>query len=90
MKNNKFVLFAWCADDEGGYGTCLAEKFSSNTGYNPKSGWRAKPSIKIGEFVTVEELANLIHNDSPEYYTAETAMDEARPLFDRVNNDNDD
>ena len=89
MKNNKFVLFAWCADDEGGYGTCLAEKFSSNVGYDPKSGWRAKPSEKIGEFTTVEELANLIYNDSPEYYTAETAMEEANFLFDRMEDDDD-
>lgn len=88
MKNQKFVLYAQCADDEGGYGTCLAEKFTSNIGYNPKSGWRAKPSIEIGRFNTVEELAALFCNDS-EYYTPETAMDEANFFFDRMEDDDD-
>jgi hypothetical protein len=61
----KFTVYAWIADDEGGLGVCLSEEFTSSVGYHPESGWRAKPSEKIGESDTMEELAEIISADDP-------------------------
>ena len=80
MKN--YTLFAWCADNEGGYSICLSEKFSAKTAYDPGSGWRARPSVKIGEFDTIEELTSLIYTDDPEWFAdLDEAMKEAKLLF---------
>ena len=55
----KYTLYAWTADDEGGLAICLYDEFSIYRGYRPETGWRAQPSVKIGDFNTAEELANL-------------------------------
>lgn len=64
----KFTLYSWQSDDEGGEGVCLSEKFTTNVGYQPWTGWRAMPSYKIGEFGTVEELENLLKDFHEDYY----------------------
>lgn len=77
-----YALYSWCADDEGGYGVCLSEKFTPNLNYNPQSGWRARPSVLVGNFNTVEELADLLIADWPEYYdTKEFAIAEAQNMM---------
>jgi hypothetical protein len=55
----KYTLYAWRSDDEGGLNICKCEDFTPSRGYNPESGWRARPSEKIGDFDTAEELAAL-------------------------------
>lgn len=77
----KFTVYAWCADDEGGLGVCLTKKFSPKRSYYPESGWRAQPSEKIGEFDTVEELAEVLYADVNEsYYTMQDALKDAKDL----------
>ena len=72
MENyKKYTLYAGCSDDEGGYGICLASEFTPNCGYCPESGWRAKPSVKIGDFNTVSELADLLYVDDPNWFVDE-------------------
>lgn len=71
----KYTLYFWIADNEGGYGVCLREAFTPLLGYNPNSGWRAKPSEKIGDFDSLAELAQLIKADN--YCTEEEAENEA-------------
>ena len=63
----KYVVYDWRADDEGGTGIYLANEWSTMVGYCPESGWRARPSVKIGEFDTVEELAKILsdRNEHP-------------------------
>ena len=78
----KYTAYVWTADDEGGIGICDASKFTPNTGYYPASGWRARPSEKIGEFSSVDELAELLFNQDREWYgTIEKAVEEARQLM---------
>lgn len=78
----KFTVYAWYADDEGGLAVCLTEKFIPSLGYNPMSGWRAKPSEKIGEFNTIDELADVLFKDDPEWYESkENAMQEAKWMY---------
>lgn len=60
----RYALYAWMADNEGGYGVCEAEKFTPSLGYDPESGWIARPSVRIGEFDTVQQLAMLMTWDS--------------------------
>lgn len=64
----KYTLYEWIADDEGGYGICLASEFTPNRGYHPESGWRAKPSVKLGDFNTVSELADLLFANDPDWF----------------------
>ena len=78
----KYTAYVWTADDEGGIGICDASKFTPNTGYYPASGWRARPSEKIGEFSSVDELAELLFNGNSEYYgSIEEAVKEASQLM---------
>lgn len=77
-----YTLFAWFADDEGGYSICRSEDFSPNLNYYPESGWRARPSVKIGDFNTFEELVQLILLDSP--CRLIEAEDEARLLTSQI------
>ena len=80
----KYTLYAWCADDEGGYAICNCGEFTPNRNYHPESGWRAKPSVKIGDFDTVRELAELLYNDSPAYWdSVDYAMIEATEMMQR-------
>lgn len=77
-----FTLYVWIADDEGGYGICRCGEFSPKLNYYPLSGWRAKPSEKIGDFTTKEELTNLLFAYDPEWFeTIEMAEEEARWLM---------
>ena len=64
----KYTLYVWTSDDEGGYGICLASEFSPSIGYKPESGWRARPSVKVGDFNTVSELADLLFADDPDAF----------------------
>ena len=77
----KYTLYLWRTDDEGGYGMVESEKFSPSFDYHPETGWRAQPSVKIGEFNTVDELADLLMVKYPEYYTHESAEQEANFMF---------
>lgn len=61
----KYALYAWMSDNEGGYGICEANKFTPRIGYDPESGWRARPSVRIGEFDTAEQLAAIMVWDDP-------------------------
>ena len=79
----KFSVYVWKSDDEGGFGICRAEQFSSSLGYRPESGQLARPSQKIGEFNTVEELAEILFDSSNDYYASfEEATADAEQLFD--------
>lgn len=62
----EFTLYVFRSDDEGGYGVCKTAEWSPKIGYNPESGWRAKPSEKVGEFDSVEELANILMSNEKE------------------------
>lgn len=78
----KYTVYSWYADDEGGLGVCLTEEFNPSLGYNPLSGWRAKPSEKLGEFNTIEELTDIIFDSDPEWYgTKEYAMEDALLIY---------
>lgn len=80
----KFTVYSWRTDDEGDIDVCLTEKFSPSLKYDPYSGWRARPSIKIGEFDTVDELADVLFADSPEFFeTKENALTEAMYLYNK-------
>lgn len=75
---HKYTLYVWCADNEGGYGICPYGEFTPYKGYHPESGWRARPSVKIGDFTTATELASLLYHDCPECYKDENqALKEA-------------
>lgn len=80
----KYTLYVWTADDEGGYGICEFGKFSPMTGYDPESGWRAKPSEKVGDFSSIDELASLILKDmskeTDDFYISD-AYNEAKWLM---------
>ena len=75
----KYTLYAWCTDDEGGLCICRAEKFESKKVYT-EFGFYSK--VKIGDFDTAEELAEL----------AEIGLEEAAEWLDEVKaqEDNDD
>ena len=80
----KYTLYAWRTDDECGLDICFSSEFSSSTGYYPETGWRAEPSVKIGEFNTVSELADLLIADDPLYYKDKDkkfAIDDATEMF---------
>ena len=77
----KYTLYLWRTDDEAGYDMVESERFSPSYDYRPETGWRAKPSVKIGEFNTIEELAELLMKEDPEYLTSELAMKDATAIF---------
>lgn len=83
----KYTLYAWIADDESGVDICFSEEFSPSLGYRPESGWRARPSKKIGEFDTVSELADLLIADAPLYYKDDKnlAINEAAEMLNWFN-----
>jgi hypothetical protein len=78
-----YTLYAWIADDEGGYGVCKREEFSPNLDYRPQSGWRASPSQRVGDFNTLEELTDLILKSEP-MYSKELAAEDAKWLMDTL------
>lgn len=73
----EYTLFYWQSDDEGGYGICPKEEFTPKKCFNPDSGWRARPSERIGDFSTNEELAELFLPDYTPYMGEEEAKKEA-------------
>ena len=86
----KYTLYVYRYDDEAGYGVVESERFSPSFDYWPESGSRAEPSVKIGEFDTVKELAELLIEREPEHYTAETAREEAVDLLEFIGVDAED
>ena len=86
-KGKAYTLYAWRADDEGGWSICKRENFSPQRDYYPESGWRAQPSQRIGDFDTTEELADLIFAEVHDYdaeYTKEEALQEARSWMEDI------
>ena len=67
----KYTLYYYQTDNEGGYGICLSEDWNPRVGYEPWTGWRARPSEFIGVFDTVEELVDLMDG----YYSLEEARE---------------
>ena len=91
MEIKKYIAFSWNADDEGGYWMCPNGEFNPNMGYDPNSGWRAQPSVAIGEFSTVEELAHLLFNDCPDFFdNMDNAMEYAEWVYTSYINDKED
>ena len=77
-----YTLYVWMSDDEGGWGICHSGEFSPILNYAPWSGWRAKPSEKIGDFSNKDELTNLLFAHNPDWFeTIEMAEVEARWLI---------
>lgn len=58
-----YTLYAWIADNEGGYAVCKSAEFTSERDYKPETGWRAKPSEKIAEFDTDDELISILEKE---------------------------
>ena len=52
----KYVLFIWRNGNEGGYDVCRSERYND------------QDRIKVGEFDTASELANLLRQDDPEWF----------------------
>ena len=75
-----YTFYAWRTDDEGGYDVCQREEFSPSLRYHPESGPWARPSIKIGDFNTLEELTKLIYEEFKEQlgFSKEEAAEDAR------------
>ena len=80
----KYTLFAWRSDNEGGIGVCPSEKFSPMTAYQPETGWRAEPSQKIGDFSNVDELIDVLLSSDPDFYTEETAKQDALEIMEHI------
>ena len=80
----KFTLFEWFSDNEGGIGTCKSEEFDPIAMCDPESGWNALPAEKIGEFDTIQELAQLLlENYSDLYSDMDDAMYGAHDMMPR-------
>ena len=47
MDKKRYTLYAWRSDDEGGYGICFSDEFSSSLNYQPESGCNAVPSERL-------------------------------------------
>lgn len=78
----KYTIYSWRSDDEGGFGVCNYGEFTPNMNYQPETGWRATPSEKIGDFSTMEELADLLFEYNPEWFkTIEEATKEAKEIM---------
>ncbi len=58
-----YTLYAWLADNEGGYSVCKTQEFTPERDYLPNTGWRARPSEKIAEFDTADELISILQNE---------------------------
>ena len=79
----KYTFYEWYADDEGGTGVCLTNEYHHNLDGNK--------TFKIGEFNTVEELANVLLAEYPitkypgtGYDDFQEAFEEAKELFQRI------
>lgn len=77
----EFTFYYWQSDDEGGYLICRTEEFSPKRNFQPDTGWRAIPSQKVGEFNTVEELAEIIFDEMGSDLTMEECLEEAKMYF---------
>ena len=77
----EFTFYWWQSDDEGGYAICKTKEFSPKRNFQPDTGWRARPSVKVGEFNTVEELGELIYENNNGEFSKEDCYDEADLLF---------
>lgn len=62
----KFTLYSFRTDNEGGYGICKSEDFTSELDYEPQSGWRAEKSSKVADFDTIQELAMILQKEEKE------------------------
>ena len=76
----KFTVYEWSIDDEGGFGICLTNKYSDDI----NSPLFDRTQDKIGEFNTVDELAELLYNYNPEYYNSVSNAyeEDGKRLFD--------
>lgn len=61
-----YILYAWMADNEGGYAVCKSDEFTPERDYKPETGWMAKPSEKIAEFDTDSELISILEKEYKE------------------------
>jgi hypothetical protein len=77
----EFTFYWWQSDDEGGYAICRTEEFSPKRNFQPESGWRARPSVKVGEFNTVEELGEIIYNENKGQFSQEECYVDAQMYF---------
>ena len=73
-----YILYIWRNDTDGGYKVCRSENFPCGD----------ESVDKIGEFNTVSELANLLHQDDPEWFagdlqTTTAAMEMMNTLWER-------
>lgn len=82
-----YTLYAWRTDDEGGYAVCKREEFSPSLRYRPESGPWARPSIKIGDFNTIEELTDLIFAECKDCLglSREAASEDAKIYMEALN-----
>ena len=58
----KYTLYTWSTDDDGGYGICPVSEFTPNKEHN---------QVKIGDFNTTSELADLLYADDPDWFVDE-------------------
>ena len=75
-----YTFYAWRTDDEGGWDVCKREEWSPSLRYHPESGPWARPSRKIGDFNTLEELTEIIYEEFKEQlvFSKEEAAEDAR------------
>lgn len=73
----KYVVYDWFSGDEGGQGVCLASEYKPNfNGLN---------TDKIGEFDTVEELADILNSSFSDWYVDfQEALQNAKDLFETL------
>lgn len=71
-----YLLFVWFDDNEGGYGICKTDEFTSRNGRRYE---------RVGNFNTLEELTNLILADEFDC-TREHAEAMAKSLMDALHN----
>lgn len=73
----KYVVYDWFSGDEGGQGVCLTSEYKPNfNGLN---------TDKIGEFDTVEELADILNSSFPDWYVDfQEALQDAKDLFETL------
>ena len=76
-----YTLYYWDSDNEGGIAICRTEEFSPERNFQPETGCRARPSVAIGEFNTVEELGELIFSEYGDDMSKEECYDEAEMLL---------
>ena len=81
-----YTFYAWRTDDEGGYDVCRKYEFSPSLRYRPESGPWARPSRKIGDFNTLEDLTELLLENFKECYSSrEIAAEDAKIYMDALN-----